>query len=172
MRLSQFIDAHLTNGGLAPLVARRPGLRTPGTFDGFEAAIRELLRRPGQAHSQADRLIEVLGELLLKTLGIPERRSEAIASMAADVADGKLHLEPGADVQTTLGTLKRIPGIGERSVTAIVVRALHWPDAFDPSDLSLQRAVGVSGSRALLRVAEQWRPWRAYAAAHLALQHP
>jgi AraC family transcriptional regulator, regulatory protein of adaptative response / DNA-3-methyladenine glycosylase II len=53
---------------------------------------------------------------------------------------------------------------------AVVMRALHWPDAFAATDASLQRAAGVTGSRALLRVAERWRPWRAYAAAHLALR--
>ena len=38
------IDGHLADGGLAPLVARRPGLRMAGAFDGFDAALRELLR--------------------------------------------------------------------------------------------------------------------------------
>ncbi len=188
------IEAHLSNGRLASLVARRPGLRMPGAFDGFEIAIRELLRRPGQANNQAERLTEVLGEPMdtgipalnrltptaervanagtafLTAVGIVERRSEAIVSMAAAVADGRLRLEPGADVQTTLRALKQIPGIGERTATAIVVRALHWPDAFDANDLSLQRAAGITGSRALLRMAEQWRPWRAYAAAHLSFR--
>ena len=56
----------------------------------------------------------------------------------------------------------------ERTATAIVMRALHWPDAFPASDPSLQRAAGVTDARALLRIAEQWRPWRGYAAAHLA----
>jgi AraC family transcriptional regulator of adaptative response / DNA-3-methyladenine glycosylase II len=185
------IDAHLANSGLASQVARRPGLRTPGAFDGFEVAIRELLRRPGQANHLAERLTEVLGEPmetgiptlnrltptaervagagagLLTALGIPLRQSEAIISVASAVADGRMHLEPGADVPTTLRALRQISGIGERSATAIVVRALHWPDAFDAHDLSLQRSAGVTGSRALLRLAEQWRPWRAYAAAHL-----
>jgi AraC family transcriptional regulator, regulatory protein of adaptative response / DNA-3-methyladenine glycosylase II len=189
------IDGHLANGGLASLVARRPGLRMPGAFDGFEVAIRELLRRPGRGNDLAERLIEALGEPIdtgipaltrltptadrvanagaafLTTLGIPQRRSDAIVSMAAAVADGRLRLEPGADVPTTLRALKQISGIGERSATAIVVRALHWPDAFDANDLSLQRAAGITGSRALLRMAEQWRPWRAYAAAHLSLLH-
>jgi AraC family transcriptional regulator of adaptative response / DNA-3-methyladenine glycosylase II len=190
------IDAHLANGGLGELVARRPGLRMPGAFDGSEVAIRELLRRPGPASTQFERLVAALGEPIetgipglnrltptaervasagvtfLTSLGIPRLRSEAIVAVAAAVAEGKLHLEPGADVQKTLRALRQIPGTGERSATAIVVRALHWPDAFDANDLFLQRAAGVIGSRALLGRAEQWRPWRAYAAAHLSLLHP
>jgi AraC family transcriptional regulator of adaptative response / DNA-3-methyladenine glycosylase II len=190
------IDAHLANGGLAEQVVRRPGLRTPGAFDGFEVALRGLLRQRSQAKPQTERLIEALGEPIetgipalnrltptaervanagatfLTSLGIPRPRSEAMVSVAAAVAAGKLHLEPGADVQKTLRALRQIPGIGERSAAAIVVRALHWPDAFDANDPSLQRAAGVAGPRALLRRAEQWRPWRAYAAAHLSLLHP
>ncbi len=38
------IDAHLaTDPLLAPLIARRPGLRVPGAWDGFEVAIRAVL---------------------------------------------------------------------------------------------------------------------------------
>src|SRR5215813_15364367 len=38
------IDAHLSlDPSLAPLVARRPGLRAPGGWDGFELAVRALL---------------------------------------------------------------------------------------------------------------------------------
>jgi 3-methyladenine DNA glycosylase/8-oxoguanine DNA glycosylase len=48
-----------------------------------------------------------------------------------------------------------------------VMRALHWPDAFWAADPELQRAAGVRGTEALHRMAERWRPWRSYAAAHL-----
>ncbi|HET9040069.1 MAG TPA: hypothetical protein VFN40_07860, partial [Gemmatimonadales bacterium] len=85
---------------------------------------------------------------------------------------GELRLEPGADVPATLDALAAIPGIGERTATAIVMRALQWPDAFPSADPKLQRAAGVSGPGALLRLAERWRPWRAYAAAHLLLLAP
>jgi probable HAF family extracellular repeat protein len=44
----------------------------------------------------------------------------------------------------------------------------HWPDAFPSSGAALQRAARVSGEAALLRRAERWRPWRGYAAGHLA----
>jgi AraC family transcriptional regulator of adaptative response / DNA-3-methyladenine glycosylase II len=41
--------------------------------------------------------------------------------------------------------------------TAIITRALHWPDAFPSADNELEQR------------AEAWRPWRAYAALHLGL---
>jgi AraC family transcriptional regulator of adaptative response / DNA-3-methyladenine glycosylase II len=194
------IDAHLADSGLATLVAERPGLRLPGAFDGFEVAVRELLRSPrgasGGGADLAGRLVDALGESIetgvpaltrvglsanriaaagapfLLTLGVPRRRAEAIAAVARAIADGALRLEPGADVPSTLGALKQICGLTEQTATAIMMRALHWPDAFPATDAALQRAAGVSGSRALLRLAERWRPWRAYAAVHLSLHDP
>jgi AraC family transcriptional regulator of adaptative response / DNA-3-methyladenine glycosylase II len=38
------IDAHLAQGSLAPLVTRRPGVRIPGAFDGFDVALSAILR--------------------------------------------------------------------------------------------------------------------------------
>jgi 3-methyladenine DNA glycosylase/8-oxoguanine DNA glycosylase len=52
--------------------------------------------------------------------------------------------------------LMTMPGIDGALATTIVMRALHWPDAFPPSD---------GGSNDVQ--AEVWRPWRAYAALHL-----
>ena len=194
------IDGHLADGGLAPAVARRPGLRMPGAFDGFEAALRELLRAadlaagdPARSGCVAGRVAEALGETIetelpglvrlvptavrvagagvpfLARLGVPPRSAEAIVAVARGVTDGALPLEPGADVPSTLRALSNISGVGERTATAVVMRALQWPDAFPSTDASLQRAAGVTSASALRRVAERWRPWRAYAAAHLAL---
>ena len=38
------------------------------------------------------------------------------------------------------------------------------PDAFPHGDLALRKAAGGIADRELLRRAEAWRPWRAYAA--------
>jgi AraC family transcriptional regulator, regulatory protein of adaptative response / DNA-3-methyladenine glycosylase II len=179
------IDAHLAHEGLADLIARHPGLRLPGAFDGFEIAARELLGLD---------LLGVLTEELAETfdsgitsldrlpltpyrvaeaasfmtrMGVPARRAEALAAVAEAIAEESLQLEPGADLRSTLEALAGIPGVGARSATAIVMRALHWPDAFSETDPALQRAAGVRGTRPLRRMAERWRPWRSYAAEHL-----
>jgi AraC family transcriptional regulator of adaptative response / DNA-3-methyladenine glycosylase II len=51
------------------------------------------------------------------------------------------------------------------------LRALRDPDAFLPSDLGLRRALerlGLDGSPAnATKLAENWRPYRAYALMHL-----
>ena len=48
------------------------------------------------------------------------------------------------------------------------MRALHDPDAFPAGDLILRRALPAQAldlsERALERISQQWRPWRAYAA--------
>jgi AraC family transcriptional regulator of adaptative response / DNA-3-methyladenine glycosylase II len=185
------IDAHLADGGLATLVEQHPGLRLPGAFDGFEIAARallrpDLLRRVTRSLGEplatripgldtlaptADRVVGA-GASFLTTLGVPRRRAEAVAAVAGAVADGRLRLEPGADVRATVDALTRTAGIGARAAAVIVMRALHWPDAFSSTDSSLQHAAGVPGARALLHIAERWRPWRGYAAAHLSLPHP
>src|SRR5580765_4475550 len=150
------IDGHLADGGLARLVARRPGLRMPGAFDGFDAALRELLRAadrdagaPAGTDCAVGRVADVLGEAIetelpglvrlvptaervagagapfLARLGVPPRSAEAIVATARAVTDGALHLEPGADVPSTLRALAEVSGVGERTATAIVMRALQ-----------------------------------------------
>lgn len=198
------IDAHLAQGGLASCVARWPGARIPGAVDGFDIALRALLRGRGHighvdtisrtgpsATDPAYRVAWTLGEPLdtgiptlrrlaptaarvaeagsayLVALGIPKRRAEAAVTIAQLVADGKLRLEPLADVVATYRTLTEIAGVGDQIATLIVTRALNWPDALSAADGALQRGVGVSTAGALMVRAERWRPWRAYAAMHL-----
>ena len=181
------IDAHLEQGGLGDLVRERPGVRLPGAMDGFEIALRGLTRD----RELAGRLARELGEPIetgipwltrlapgagrvaeagparLVELGMPHPRAAALVALARLVATGALRLQPGSQPAVTRRVLKEIVGLGDRLSTTIVMRALYWPDAFPLTDRRLQRAVGVSGVRALRDQAEKWRPWRAYAALHL-----
>jgi len=100
---------------------------------------------------------------------VPARRAAALVAIARAMTDGALHLEPGSDVAAARQGLIAIDGVGERSATQIVMRALYWPDAFTASDPALRRAAGMSNPRELHLRAEQWRPWRAYAALHIQL---
>ena len=194
------IDSHLAQGGLAPRVANRPGVRLPGAIDGFDIALRALLRGRASAgrgpspHDPARRVAWALGEAIetgisaltrlapsaarvadagsarLEALGIPRQRARAAVAVARLVADGVLSLEPGSDVVTTRRALTEIAGIGDQVATTILMRALHWPDALSLTDRALQRAAGVSSAAALRARGERWRPWRAYAAMHLWLE--
>ena len=64
-----------------------------------------------------------------------------------------------------------LPGIGPWTAEYIALRAFGEVDAFPASDLGLLKAPvwGADGidAKQLKARAEAWRPWRAYAAAHL-----
>lgn len=180
------VDASLARSGLGALVRRRPGVRIPGAMDGFEVALRSLLR----GHSRRG-VVWALGEPVdtgipaltrltpsaarvadagvarLVALGVPRRRAAIMVSLARALAEGTLRLEPAMDAAATRRALLAIEGVGDHLATSILTRALSWPDAFPTTDRALMRAAGASSPRALRALAEQWRPWRAYAALHL-----
>jgi AraC family transcriptional regulator of adaptative response / DNA-3-methyladenine glycosylase II len=192
------IDAHLEQGGLAALVARRRGIRIPGAVDAFEVVLGALIGGPGPsgraAREALRRVVRALGEPLdtgvptldrlaptaarvaeagaarLKALGVAPRRALALATAARAIAGGQLALEPGTDIHEARRALLAIDGFSDRLATGIMIRTLYWPDAFPATDRALQRAAGVAGPGALRLRAERWRPWRAYAALHLWLQ--
>ena len=103
--------------------------------------------------------------------GLPASRRQALAALAAALADGELSLGPGCDRDSELAALARIPGIGPWTLQTVAMRALGDPDAFPAGDLGLRRAavdLGLpSAPVALAARAEAWRPWRAYAVQHL-----
>jgi AraC family transcriptional regulator of adaptative response / DNA-3-methyladenine glycosylase II len=191
------IDAHLEQGGLAALVADRPGLRIPGAFDGFEVALAQLVRSGSRSNTSARetmrRVVQVSGvrietgdptlthlapdatrvaEAGISTLamaGVAERTANAIVCVATMIVEGSLHLEPGSDVNATHRALLNVDGVTGVTAAAIIARALQWPDAFAASDGRLRRAAGARSISELVARAEAWRPWRAYAAMHLLL---
>ena len=71
----------------------------------------------------------------------------------------------------TRRALLALPGIGPWTVGYIEMRALRNQDAFLSTDLGLRRALERLGAdprpAAAERMAERWRPYRAYALQHL-----
>lgn len=182
---------------LAPLVSRRPGLRVPGAWDGFEIAVRAIL---GQqitvtgASRLAARLVEMAGqrvqddmghtalthafprpaqldEATLQSLGMPQARRRSLHALARTVMAHPELFDPHASLEEAVEALKALPGIGEWTAQYIAMRALCESDAFLAADVGVQRALVDEGTRPraqdLLRQAEAWRPWRAYAVVHL-----
>lgn len=191
------IDAHLGQGRLEALVARRPGMRIPGAFDGFDVALRAILRGDATSEASSDlpgRVAEALGQPIvtgfaslsrlapsaarvaaagagrLEALGVPRQRASAAIAVARLVADRQLLLAPGSDPIATRQRLSEIDGVDDRLAHVIVMRALSWPDALPVTDTALQRAAGVLSAGTLQEGAEEWRPWRTYAALHLWLE--
>jgi AraC family transcriptional regulator of adaptative response / DNA-3-methyladenine glycosylase II len=189
------IAAHLAGDPvLGRSLARRPGLRVPGAFDGFELVVRAILGQQVSvraATTLAGRLVEAFGEPLpaaegglthltpsparlaaaspdeFAALGILPARSRTIHALAREVAAGRLRLEAGGDPAATIEALVALPGIGPWTAHYVAMRALRWPDAFPKEDLVLRRRLGgltAAGAEARSRA---WSPWRSYATLHL-----
>lgn len=100
----------------------------------------------------------------LGPLGIIASRARAIQALAQvfsqSAAEGKLIFNPEEKVKELMG----IPGIGAWTATYIAMRALRWPDAMPAADLGIKKALGGISPKEITAMAEQWRPWRSYAA--------
>ena len=104
-------------------------------------------------------------------LPMPRTRGRALIATATAIADGDVVIDPGADRDELRTRLLALPGIGPWTAEYVLMRAVGDPDAFLPTDLGIRRALTACGldaePRAVLARAEAWRPWRAYANAHL-----
>ncbi len=166
---------------LRPLLSEFPGLRVPGCWDGFEMAVRAILgqqvsvkgastlagRLAREFGSPAERVFfsgavlfpkpESVAEARIERIGLPERRAEAIRELARAVLEGRVLLDGSLSPKELEQQMVRIAGVGPWTAQYVAMR-LGEPDAFPESDLYLK-------DRA--RMAESWRPWRAYAAMYL-----
>ena len=104
----------------------------------------------------------------LQAIGLVRARAQTICTLAQHIAAtpdwGTRYI--GLDAFCT--ELTALPGIGPWTAQYIAMRGFADPDAFPAADLGLlrsARALGIANTpRELERHAEQWRPWRAYAA--------
>ena len=152
---------------LARIVARRPGLRVPGAWDGFELAVRAILGQQitvVQARKLAGDLTAAHGEPLaepwaehglthafptaqrlaaadLSGLKMPGARIRCLSGMAAALAADPNLLAPNASLPEMVARLRALPGIGEWTAQYIAMRQLREPDAFPAADVALMRAL-------------------------------
>ena len=179
---------------LGELAAGREGVRLPGSFDGFEIAVRAILGQQitvRQARVLAGRFAAAFGEPVptpwddlrhafpspaaialrdpseIGVLGVTRQRARTIVLLAQALASGGLLLEPGGDVPATLARLRAVPGVGDWTAQYIAMRALGWPDAFPAADVGVMKALGVATPREAASAAQCWQPWRGYAVIHL-----
>ncbi|TDF64328.1 AlkA N-terminal domain-containing protein [Cupriavidus sp. L7L] len=186
------VDRHL--GELAQAV---PGMRLPGSVDGFEIAVRAvvgqvisvaharrilaaLAQRADSAATLPDALPGSLRYLFpsaaaiaamppqeLRDAGVPAGKAHTLQALAQRVADGTLALDAHAPPEATVAALRAIDGIGDWTAQYVAMRALGWPDAFPGTDYALRKVLGVGTVSAMHARTAQWAPWRAYAAVHL-----
>lgn len=179
---------------LTAFVQRRPGLRVPGAWDGFEVAVRAILGQQVSvkgATTLSGRLVAACGTVIetddphlthlfptpyqlseadLSGLGLTGQRIGAIRSLAQAVQDEELVLSTAVSLDELIAQLIQLPGIGDWTAHYIAMRVFGEPDAFPAGDLVLRKVMGKETpvtTRELQRMSEAWRPWRAYAAMQL-----
>ena len=181
---------------LKPLLHKRPGLRLPGGWDGFEIAVRAVLGQQvsvAAARTLATRIVqrygtpvpaspmpglerlfpgpEALVNVDLRECGLTTARAATIRGVAQALLDGRIDFRSEQPLHAFVEHWVALPGIGEWTAHYMAMRALSHPDAFPAADLILRRAAAGGGpelsTKALTSLAEAWRPWRAYAVMHL-----
>jgi AraC family transcriptional regulator of adaptative response / DNA-3-methyladenine glycosylase II len=192
------IGSHLArDAGLAPLIARRPGLRTPGAWDPFEYAVRAILGQQitvSGAKALAAKLTRLAGTPVARettghdalthvfpnaeqtadadftSFGMPRARITALQSLArAALSEPKL-FEPGGAPDDVLTRLLALPGFGEWTAQYWALRALRDSDAFPAADAGLLRAMTIDGKRLTPKaLTERAEAWRPWRA--YAAQH-
>lgn len=183
-----------TDPVIGPLVAARPGLRVPGTWDPFELGVRAIVGQQvsvSGATTLMGRLVERLGRPVpglqplglthafpsakavavgdLAGVGLTGARVAAVQAFAAAVDSGDVRLDRSVSLEELVASLVAVRGVGPWTANYIALR-LGERDAFPAGDLGLRRSLarlapGVATP--LDQVAQAWSPWRATAAVHL-----
>lgn len=181
---------------LARVIGKHPGLRLPGAWDPFEVAIRavvgqqisvkgartvigRIVAKSGPQFEFADQpllthLFPTAGDLReckLGRIGMPIKRVETLIALSHAVARGEISFHVQGALENFIEDLKQIQGIGDWTAQYIAMRALGEPDAFPAADLGIIKALAHGSERPTPKQvaarAENWRPWRAYAAIYL-----
>ncbi|MGA3082483.1 MAG: AlkA N-terminal domain-containing protein, partial [Terracidiphilus sp.] len=191
------IASHLSSDPkLRKLIKMHPGLRVPGVWDGFEAAVLAIL---GQrlTTSGSKRLLsrfvqvfgtavdsptrglrylfprpEVLAHADLSKAGVGEGCASAIRKLSASTLRRQFSFATSRTLEQAVSQLGKICCVNESTANYIAMRAFGEPDAFPSQEPRLRRGLAGAGPivspAQALAIAEPWRPWRAYAAMHVA----
>jgi AraC family transcriptional regulator of adaptative response / DNA-3-methyladenine glycosylase II len=156
---------------LAARIARRPGLRLPGAWDGFEATVAELLASCADAREALMRVVGTHGQVHagappglgfvfptpdrlavapLEDIGVDASVAQCIRTVAVAARDGHLRFGVGQDREALVAALCNLAQLAPQRAQGLALRVLGDPDACPLPPQSLAAAA-------------RWRPWRAYA---------
>jgi AraC family transcriptional regulator of adaptative response / DNA-3-methyladenine glycosylase II len=181
---------------LGPFIRRRPGLRIPGGWDGFEMAVRSTIGRlapPGAACSLTSRLTDRFGTTLsmspapgierlfptpdsladadLASIGLPVACADAVRTISRAIVEGKVDFNREHTLEDFVERWTALPAVGRWTAHYLALRALGHPDAFPVSHTPFPQPTEPNdrlvGPPDVFAAAEAWRPWRGYAAVHL-----
>jgi len=191
-------DLEAAGGALAgdrvigPLLAARPGLRVPGTWNPYEIGVRAIVGQQvtvAGASTLAGRLVERHGKRLpapaarglthtfpppstlaagdLDGIGLTRTRARAVGAFAAAVAADRVRLDSSVPLDELVGAIAGVPGVGPWTAQYIALR-MGQPDALPASDLGLRRALADPAAGSALPsaadVSARARAWRPWRA--------
>ncbi len=164
---------------VGPLVAARPGLRVPGTWDPYETAVRAIVGQQvtvagastitGRLVARHGRPVPSLAGLglshtfppsgalagaTLGRVGLTGARIQAIRGLAAAVAEGRVRLDRSVPLDELVASITALPGLGPWTAHYVGLR-LGESDALPASDLGLRRALANGNACAGLPTAEE-----------------
>jgi AraC family transcriptional regulator, regulatory protein of adaptative response / DNA-3-methyladenine glycosylase II len=193
------IEEHLSlDKELRSSVEKRPGLRAPGGWDGFELAVRAVLGQQVSvqaARHLAGKLVALHGIPLAKGtslpnelthvfptamhiagvndlgIGMPKSRLETLKAIAQASVDDPRLFQPSGDVDEAIAKLTAVPGIGDWTAQYVAIRIIREVDAFPASDVGLLRGAEKVFGEALTpkKLASRSEAWRPWRA--YAAQH-
>lgn len=143
-----------------------------------EAHGRMLPQPPGpKLHSVFPALSELgamEADALAGSIRLPRKRAAAIIEVARALQAGLVSFEPTQSLEEFIRAWTALPGIGDWTAHYMAMRGWGHPDAFPAGDLVLRQQAArqlseasVLTERQMLKLAEPWQPWRAYAVIHV-----
>jgi AraC family transcriptional regulator of adaptative response / DNA-3-methyladenine glycosylase II len=177
---------------LRGLIATRPGLRVPGAWGPLEVAVQAIVLQscdlnstrvllgqlvihageafPGLTHGLTHLFpsAEILAAADLSATSLPVETADTIRTLAAAVAAGQLTLDGADPLEGFVANLLALPGVTETTACRVALR-LGYRDAYPEADPDVRAALDQLDPHGQGSVNE-WRPWRALAASHLATQ--
>ena len=191
------IASHLSHDPkLRGLIELHPGLRVPGVWDGFEAAVLAVLGQrlttcgPKRLVARFVQMFgtpvdspirglkylfprpEVLAHADLSKAGVSDACAITIRKLTSSSIRRHLSFATSRTLEQAVTQLGVICGVDGSTANYIAMRAFGEPDAFPSEEPGLRRRLTKTGpilpAAQALAMAANWRPWRAYAAMHIA----
>lgn len=185
------------DSAIGPLVLARPGLRVPGVWDPYEAAVRAVVEeeRNGPATRAAlGRIVDRLGipvgglsnlgltfrfpspETILTAdlngLGLGESTVSTIRNLTDAVVNESLELRGGVPYEELIASLLSVDGVTLGSARRLAFE-LGERDVMPLSEREVAhtlKRIGARPERRAKSAIDGWRPWRALAAMHLLVE--
>jgi 3-methyladenine DNA glycosylase/8-oxoguanine DNA glycosylase len=102
----------------------------------------------------------------LASIGLNSEQAATLSSYAAAVHEGGLTLDSSAEPGSLLRSLTAIRGLAASTANYIALR-MGDPDAYPAADPTLRHALSHLAPGHTFTTIQNWRPWRAYATAHM-----